>query len=249
MRIQRPAQRRNYLPLLGCGCAGIAGGLVLVLGLVILVVIPLLPNFALQFSGFTSKGNTETVFQNIAPAPTVVVQNAVQPEQVTINLGSLGTQPLNIEPNQTQYQVAVGTSNTGAPLATVVFTETGLIEMCYQRADLCGNSNAQYRNARVDLRPGGAIIYADVYIPDFGFWQPAGVVMRLDNSGRQFEVAGVDVGGVLYDLPSSGLGDQVADVALVGNELLNQVSMEASGGRYALSQVIIDDSTLTLVMR
>lgn len=221
----------------------------LVAAIVILILIPALPSLALQFSGFTSKGSTEAVFQNIPPAPTVVVQNAVQPEQVTINLGSLGSQPINIEPNQSQYQVAVGTSNTGAPMATVSFTEAGLIEMCYQRADLCGNSSAQYRNARIDLRPGGAIIYADVYIPDFSIWQPAGVVMHLDNSGRQFQVVGVDVGGVLYDLPTSGLGEQVADVARVGNELLNQLSLEASGGLYALSQVLIDDTTLTLVMR
>jgi len=249
MRIQRVQPRRDYLPLIGCGCVGITVGIILVVGVVVLLLIPALPGLALQFSGFQSKGNTEALFQNVPPAPTVAVQNAIQPEQVTINLGSLGSQPIAIEPNQTQYEVAVGTSDTGAPLATVAFTETGLMDMCYQRADLCGNSNAQYRNARVDLRPGGAIVYADVYIPDFGIWQPAGVVLRLDNSRRQFQVAGVDVGGVLYDLPPSGLGTQVTDVARVGNDLLNQVSLDASGGRYALSEVIIDDATLTLVMR
>jgi hypothetical protein len=247
-RIQRPSTRRNYLPFIACGCIGIVGGAMLVAGIVLLLLIPAMPGLALQFSGFQSKGSTNTVFQNVPPAPTVAVQNAAQPQQATINLGSYGSQPIAIEPNQTQYQVVVGTGNTGAPLATVSFTESGLMDMCYQRADLCGNSNAQYRNPRLDLRPGGAIIYADVYIPNFGIWQPIGVVLRLDNSQRQFQVAGVDVNGTLYDLPSSGLGDQVADVARVGNDMLNQLSLEASGGRYALSQVIIDDTTLTLVM-
>jgi hypothetical protein len=250
MRIQRAQpRRRNYLPLIGCGCVGITVGTILVIGIVVLLLLPALPGLALQFSGFQSKGNTEAVFQNVPPAPTVVVQNPVQPEQVTINLGALGSQPIPVEPNQTQYEVEVGTSNTGAPLATVAFTEAGLMEMCYQRADLCGNSNAQFRNARLDLRPSGAIVYADVYVPDFGIWQPAGVVLRLDNSRRQLQVAGVDVGGVLYDLPPSGLGTQVADMARVGNELLNQVSLDASGGRYVLSEVLIDDTTMTLVMR
>jgi hypothetical protein len=249
MRIQRPPARRNYLPFIACGCLGVGAGVLLVAGIVVLVLIPALPGLALQFSGFKSKGNTETVFQNVVPVPTVALQNGSAPQEAVINLGSLGSQTIQISPTQTQYEVLIGTSNTGAPLATVAFTETGLMDMCYQRADLCGNGNAQYRNARVDLRPGGAIIYADVYVPDFGIWQPAGVVLRLDNSQRQFQVAGVDVGGVLYDVPPNGLGQQVSDVARVGNEMLNQLSLEASGGRYALSQVIIDDTTLTLVMR
>jgi hypothetical protein len=248
-RIQRPSARRNYLPFIACGCLGIGVGVMLVAGIVVLLVIPALPGMALQISGFKTKGNTETVFQNIAPMPTIAVQNGVQPQQAIINLGSLGSQTIDIDPNQTQYQVVVGTSNTGAPLATVSFTESGLMDMCYQRADLCGNSNAQYRNPRIDLRPGGAIIYADVYVPDFGVWQAAGIVLRLDSSQRQLQVAGVDVGGVLYDVPPNGVGQQVSDVARVGNELLNQLSLEASGGRYALSQVMIDDTTLTLVMR
>jgi hypothetical protein len=221
----------------------------LVAVIVIFLVIPALPGLALQFSGYKTKGNTETVFQNVPTVPTVAVQNPTVPQEAVINLGSLGSQTIQINPTETQYEIVVGTGNNGAPLATVSFTETGLMDMCYQRADLCGNSSGQYRNPRIDLRPGGAIIYAEIYVPDFGIWQAAGVVLRLDSSQRQFEVAGVDVGGTLYDVPPNGLGQQVADVARVGNETLNQLSLEASGGRYALSQVIIDDTTLTLVMR
>jgi hypothetical protein len=73
-------------------------------------------------------------------------------------------------------------------------------------------------------------------------------VLRLDNSRRQFEVAGVDVGGVLYDLPPNDLGGRVNEVARVGNDILNQLTLDASGGRYALSEVQIDDNNLTLVM-
>ena len=250
-QIQRPNhKRRNPWPFLACGCLGALAGTVIVAGIVVLLLLPALPGLALQFSGFKTKGDTETVFQSAPPAASVAVQNAVEPQQVTVNMGTYGSQPITIDPNQTQYEVAIGTSNTGTPLATVTFTEAGLLDMCHQRADICSNSSSEYRNARIDLRPGGGIIYADVYIPEFGLWQPIGVVLHLDSSRRQFEVSGVDVGGVLYDLPPSGtLRDRVLEVARVGNDILNQLTLDASGGRYALSEVQIDDNELTLVMR
>jgi hypothetical protein len=249
MQIQRPTTKRSPLPFITCGCLGLLVGMMLVAGIVVLLLIPALPGIALQFSGFTSKGSTETVFQNVPLSNPVSVQNAVIPPAVTVNLGQYGSQEIPVAADQTQYQVAVGTSNTGAPLAVVSFSETGLMDICYQRADLCSSASSQYRNARIDLRPGGGIIYADVYIPEFGLWQPIGVVLRLDANRRQFEVAGVDVNGVLYDLPPNELGDRVNEVSRVGNDILNQLTLDASGGRYALSEVQIDDNTLTLVMQ
>src|SRR5215510_899925 len=132
MRIQRPPARRNYLPFIGCGCLGVGIGVMLVAGIVILLVIPALPGLALQFSGFKTKGNTETVFQNVPSVPTVAVQNPTVPQEAVINLGSLGSQTIQISPTQTQYEIVVGTGNNGAPLARVSFTETGLMDMCYQ---------------------------------------------------------------------------------------------------------------------
>jgi hypothetical protein len=94
------------------------------------------------------------------------------------------------------------------------------------------------------------VVYADVFVPDFGIWQAAGVVLRLDSSRRQFEVAGVDVGGTLYSLPPTGMADTtVMQVALTANDLLRQMTLEASGGRYVLSDVIIGETDLTLVLR
>jgi hypothetical protein len=249
MYVERPKPRRNVLPFVACGCLGLLVGLAVVAGIVVLLLIPSLPGLALQLNGFQSKGSTEAIFQNPPPVATVVVQNPVVPQQAVVNLGAYGSQEISIDPNQNAYEVAVGTSNTGAPLATVTFTESGLMDLCYQRADICSANNANYRNPRIDLRPGGGIIYAEAYIPEFNLWQPVGVVLRLDASRRQFEVAGVDVGGVLFEVPPSGMGDRVSEVARVGNELLNQLTLQASGGQYALSEVQIDDNTLTLVMR
>lgn len=247
MRIDRPLpRRRNQTLLIVCGCLAALGiGMILVGIIAVFIVVPLLPGLALQSAGFAPKGSTAQIFANAQPLPTVQVQNAVVPDQAVINLGSFGTQEL---PQTQDYTIAVG-NTTGGPVATVAFTEEGLMNLCYQRTDLCSNANDQYRNARIDLKPNGAIIYADVFIKDFSLWQPVGVVLQMDNSQRQFIVVGVDMSGTLYSVPPNGMGDTVTQIATKGNEVLRQLSLEASGGQYQLSQVLVDDTTLTLVMR
>jgi hypothetical protein len=240
-----PPRRSNRTLWLACGCLAVLGFAVILVGIItIFIVVPLLPGLALQTAGFSPKGNTAQVFANVPPQPTVQVQNPIIPTEAVINLGSFGSQNL---PQTRDYTVEVGNTASG-PTATVSFTEQGLMDLCYQRSDMCGSPNAQYRNPRIDLRPGGAIIYADVFIQDFGIWQPIGVVLRLDGSQRQFAVAGVDVSGTLYDLPPTGLGETVVQIATTGNQILQQLSLQAGGGQYQLTQVLIDDTTLTLVM-
>lgn len=247
MRIERATRRSSPLPLVGCGCAGILIGGTLVVVLALVVLLPALPGLAVRFAGFTPIGSTSGVFAAAPPPPEMQVQNPVAPGDAVLNLGSYGTQPLSADARY--YSVTTGTSAAGAPVALVTFTENSLMELCHQRTDICSNTNSQYRNVRLDLRPGGAVVYADLRLPELGIWQAVGVALRLDASGRQFEVAGVDVGGTLYDLPPSGLGEQVAQIAAAGNDLLRQLELIAGGGRYTLSQVYIDDTTLTLLLR
>jgi hypothetical protein len=123
------------------------------------------------------------------------------------------------------------------------------MQMCYQRSDICSGSNPQYRNVQLDLRPGGAILYADVTVPQLNVTQRVGVVMRLDGSRRQFEVAGVDVAGTLYDVPPNEFSTLVNDAQRTGNDILNQLTLEQGGAQYDLSEVQISDDTLTLVLR
>jgi hypothetical protein len=243
---KQPPRRRNWMPVLVCGClAALAFGMVLVGAIVLLVVVPLLPGLALQSAGFTPRGSTAQVFANVPPVPTIQLQNPVAPTQAVISLGSLGTQELS---QSQDSAIALGTTGDGSA-ATVSFTEDGLMNLCRQRSEICSNANDQFRNANIDLRPGGAIIYADVFIKQYSLWQPIGVVLHLDSSRQQFVVSGVDVNGTLYGLPSGDLGDSVAQVAAKGNDLLRQLTLEAGGGHYSLSEVLIDDTTLTLVMR
>lgn len=248
MRIDRPIPRRRGTnwTMIGCGCVGALALGVVILGVGLLLLLPVLPQLGLQAAGFSPKGDTDALFADVPPA-TIAVQNAVVPLEVVVDLGNYGQTTLQGETGA--YQVRVGTSDSGSQLAIVTFSENGLMQMCYQRSDICSGANPQYRNARLDLRPGGAILYADVTIPDIGITQTVGVVMRLDGSRRQFEVAGVDIAGTLYTVPPNEFNTLVNDAQRTGNDILNQLTLEQGGTQYDLSEVQISDDTLTLVLR
>jgi hypothetical protein len=245
MRIQRPAGR-SKLPYIGVGCA-----IVLAICLITTVVgaiflLPRLPEIVLQIGGFQPEGETDAVFANVTPIPTIQIENPVVPSQALIDLGSYGSEPLN--PSRYEYMLNVG-EVSGGQLATLTFTETSLMALCAQRTTVCSGTGGVYRNGRIDLRPQGAVIYADVYVAQLGSWQNLGVVMRLDSTNRQLQVIGVDLNGTLFSAPPTELGTIVRDIEQTGNDILRQVALEANNERYLLSEIRIDDTTLTLIMR
>ncbi len=225
-----------------CGClAGISILAVVMCIGAVLVLGPMLPGLALRFAGFSPAGNTEQVFSGVVAVPTVQLENAVGIPDATVNLGEYGEVAI-------PAPVAIG--NTGGGQAAVVeFSESQLMNLCYERSTVCTGGNGQIRNAQLDLRPGGGVVYADVYLRDVGLWQNVGAVFRLDSSGRQLEIVGVDVGGTLYSLPANALGEQVRQALDEGNALLNEAVLEAGGGQYRLADVQITDQSITLVMR
>jgi hypothetical protein len=218
--------------------------LMLIIGVVVLL--PALPRLAAQAAGFTPKGDTQAVFASIQPTPDIQIQNPVAPPDAVLNVNQPNVGPLPADQNY--YRVETGITDSGAPAAAVTFTEANLMDLCRQKTTLCSNTNSQFRNVRIDLRPGGAVVYADVQIPQLPVEQTIGVVLRLDSTGRQFEIVGVDIGGALFGIPSGELGDQVMQVAATGNTLLQQLELEA-GGQYRLSQVYMDDTTVTLLLQ
>jgi hypothetical protein len=248
-RIQRrPIRRRSSCSVLTCGC--LTSLIVLLAAAVVgfFLLRPNLANIAAQVMGFSERGSTAVLFQSVTPIPTVQLQNQVEPAQFTVDAGQYGAQTLSGD--SALYEVAVGTDASGAQAATVSFTEAGLQELCQQRADVCGPTNPRYRNARIDLRPGGAVVYADVVLQELGsIEQTVGAVLRLDGSGQRFEFAGVDIGGTVYDVPPHSFGATVSDLEQRGNDLLNQLRLDAAGSQFAVSQVSIDDDTLTVLLR
>lgn len=242
--------------LIGCGClsAGMIG-LVLVSVVGFVLFRPQLTALVVGAAGLEAQGETDAIFETVAAAPTttpVPLQNATRPQQVTVDLGSYGGQQA-INPNTVQADVQVGSdATTGQQTAVVRFTEAALLDLCRQQSTFCNNSDPQFQNVMFDLRPGGVIVYADVNVPtDLGIPvnDRVGLVLRLDNTGRRFAFAGVDLNGLLFDVPRDQFGDIITQYEQAGNDLLSQMTVDAGGGSLDLDSVQIDDTTLTLVLR
>src|SRR5215207_7308933 len=249
-QIRRPARRRPTWHYLGCGCLATLGILAMIAVIGVIVLLPRMPELAASVVGLSAEGETSTLFEDTSVEPTPQLQNATAPEQVTVNLGGYGGEQA-IDTNNENVQVEVGSDASGQQTAVVSFTEAGLLEICRQRSPVCNGSDPRFQNTRLDLQPNGAVIYADVSVPtQFGFTvqQPAGFVLQLDSSRRQFQFAGIDLNGNLYTNPPAQFADQEQQFEQTGNDILNQVTLDAGTGNLALSEVIIDDATLTLVM-
>jgi hypothetical protein len=248
MRIERPRRRRSSVLPLACGCLAVFGILVAV---VLVGGVLLLPNIISSVTGLTPKGETAEIFAEVTPQPTIILQNTAEPQQVTVDLGQFGQETLNN--NQPQlYNFTVGAGVGGQPMATATFTEAGLMNICYQRSTICGpnSSDPRFRNARIDLRPGGAVVYVDATVPQLGNIPfPVGVVVQWDSAARRAKVTGVDIGGTLYTPTQQSLSDLVTTVEQQMNQMIQQAALQINGGRYTVSEVSIDDSSVTLILR
>ena len=251
MRIQRyPYGRRNRGLSLGCGCGVLLVfvGVLACIGIYAFSSTPLLTGIALDLAGADRIGRTDALFEsNIAPeSRSVSVAGGTSAGRVTLSLGSYGQQTVDV--GLQGVSVVTGTGSTGAAMAQADFTENGLLQLCNQRGNICRDGDSRYRDIVIDLRPGGAVIYADV---NAGVWQRIGVVIRLNPTGTRFDVVGVDVGGVLYD-PNSLPGELstfTREIERVGNDALRQMVLDAAGGRYSLESMTIDEATLTVILR
>lgn len=216
--------------------------IVVVLAIGAVVVFLRTPSLALLVAGFKPQGSTSQIFAGQANPPPVQLENPVSPPQAMVDLGSSGTQELPASNVQT------GTLN-GTSAATVSFTENDLMNLCRQRTTFCSNANPQYQNVSIDLQPDGGIVYADVNVPELGLAQTIGVALKLNSTHRQFDVAGVDMGGTLYGLPSGQLGQRVQEIANKANELLQTASLDVGNGVYNLADIRIDTNSITFVMQ
>ena len=249
MHVQRRPSRRGALPYIGCGCLALLTTCLIVGGIGIVLLLPSLPGFALQAVGFQPQGQTDSVFAEVTQIPPAPLQNPVVPGQVVIELGAYGSEPR--PPTFYDYPLAVGSDPTGARVASAAFSEATLMALCRERLSICSPAgNGQIRNTVIDLRPGGAVVYAEVFVPQLATWQNLGAVLRLDASGRRFTFAGVDINGALYAAPPAGMGlDNIgAEIERVGNDVLRQLALNTGDARFELSRAYIDDSTLTLTL-
>lgn len=250
---QRMIPRRRRGPsILSCLAGCLLGAVVLVIIGVIAVVVllPHIPSLAARVAGLNSRGQTAAIFTSATPAPVIQLQDASKPAQITVNMGDYGGEQTLDTSN---YNVEVGADSTGTQTAVATFSEADLLAICQQRSPLCNGSDPRFKNPRIDLRPGGMVFYADATIPNqynVTLSQTVGVVMKLDASGKQFEFAGIDLGGELFDNPPEQLADTVDKMQAGANALLTQVTVDAGSGQaLTVSQINIDDNNLTLVLR
>lgn len=258
MQVKRgQGKRRNGMACLGCG----AITLILVMTLIVVggfLVINYLPNLTLQAAGFQPAGDTNAVLQEAPPVvmPEVVVVATIPPSEIVVSAGDLGERTLDVPAGAVQIESgqlvsAAGESGeTTAPdVLRVTVDENGMLDICRQYSPICGPSgDPRLRNVMFDLRPGGAVVNGEFFIPQLNAWQPAGVVMRLTSANR-LEVMGVDVGGTLYSAPPGEMSQLVQEAEIRANELLQQLALNAGGSRYALQTVSIDEGTLTMLLQ
>ena len=247
----RPVRRRQTsLVAVGCGCFLLLGASALVILAAVLLFRPNLSGIVAQIAGLRSEGETAQVFDEVTPVPTIELLNPTQPADISLNLGEYGVREL--DPNSNLYDFTLGELPSGGQAAVATFSEAGLMELCRAQSALCSDQSPdpRIRNPRIDLRPGGAVVYVDVTFPEYGgLTQTAGIVLTLDSTRRQFAFAGVDLNGSLYAVPPESFGTTITEFETRGNELLRQLSVQAGGGYYTLSEVIIDDQNLTVVLR
>lgn len=245
--LRRYPYRRHFPAwLMGCGAFLLLA--TLLCGLATLILLPRIGEIGARLAGLEPAGNTDDVFTAGTPIPEVVVQNPVIPERVEIDPGAYG-RPLSLDPRALSGNVAIGQDLTGASLGRATFNETDLLNLCLEQTLICGAGDGRIRNARIDLRPGGAVINADFYIPQLATWQSGGLVLRLESQNARFNIVGVDLGGTFYQVPPGQLQDTVTEVSQRGNALLRELSIRAGGETLQLAEVYADDTTLTLILR
>jgi hypothetical protein len=248
MRVERYQYRRkSKLPLNKVGCWVIAGGMGLLICLFLSMFMVALPSIVLRIAGFDALGQTSQLLDNSAQsqiAPTLLNGQAV--EQVVISAGGLGQ--TTISGNTSSYTVVVGTSDTGIPLAQAQIDEAGMITLCQQFSTMCSSNSNPVRNAHFDFRPGGMVVIADVFISQLNLWQTLNMVMQL-NASNHLDIVGVDIGGMLYDLPSAQFGDVARQAEQIANQALQALAIQANGAVYDLAEVVITDTHLIATFR
>jgi hypothetical protein len=99
---------------------------------------------------------------------------------------------------------------------------------------------SRLRDPWIDLKPGGAVVYADVDL-EIG-WQRVGAVLMVDGTGQQIQVVGVDVDGRLYSTPPGG---QIAELAKrvesEANRALRELAFLDPAGQLAIQKISVTE--------
>jgi hypothetical protein len=264
MQLKRypPIRRRSRLPFIIFGCVAtvlLCGGGSILVGFLLTNV---LPSIAMQAAGFQATGRTDDVFAAATEfAPEFFVQSTLDPNQVILDVGQFGQRTLNTETSTIQIEIGsstaveggmadMGGSGGAAPATEVrlIFDAADLLDLCFQYSVICAAESTPIRNVRFILRNGGIIAQGEFYVEQAGIWQTVGVVMR-QSGVNQLTLAGVDLNGTLYTTPSGELTALIDNATDTANEVLRQLTVQASGQQYTLSAMYFESNAITVIMR
>jgi hypothetical protein len=241
MQVERFNPRKKTNPLLmGCGCLFV--GLMLS-GVAVLVALLFFQEpikaAVLQTVGLEEVGDVDTILNNTAQ-PVPQLENPQPVEDIVLNAGDY-SQTLDTS-SSNDYTVVVGEVNE-QPQLQISFDEAGLLAQCQQYSPICSSGSSQISNASFDFKPNAVIVRGQFQIPAV-----SGLVVQVQNENR-LAVLGLEVAGSIF-APSSP--EQVAlieDAAAQVNGLLQNLTAQTGGASYTLSNIIIDETTMTLIMR
>lgn len=253
--------------------AGCAVTVVLLVG-VVLVVTP--AAIALRLAGFRTEGRTEDLLDQQASVVPPTIEWAEQPDhsataaalgdsesmQATSTDDGPPSGPVSLD------QVMVDAWFLSQPTAVSVSDALGRVERglsgdnelaYYFEFDEMGINTylaawfgeylaqeTRLRNIWLDLKPGGAILYADVNL-EVG-WQRVGAVLMLDASGRQLILAGVDIGGRLYSTPPDGqIASLAAQLEDESNRALRELAFVDPAGRLVVQRISLGDDSIQIL--
>ncbi len=214
------AKRKLMIP----GCA-----VLLVVLLIFMLSAP--AALALRLAGFRSEGKLDGYLaaQAVTPRPTILWQHALATPTPLATPGMAGSiapnvgsgqalsvplesvkvsiwflpQPYTFYPEQIYAtRLERGKLETGRTAYFIQFDEQGINSYLSHWFGAYVEREARLRNPWLDLKAGGAVLYADVNL-EVG-WQRVGAVFMLDASGRQLMLAGVEMNGRLYSTPPDG---------------------------------------------
>lgn len=222
----------------------------------VVIILPAAPQIALQIAGFQPAGQTDDLFVNTAPeaiAPSVLdTSNNTSPPRsinasiVTVSSPDIGTTSVDMSP----YTVQQFRDAQERETVAVRLSEAELLSICQTQTTLCnGRNDLPVSNLRFDTRPGGAIIYADVTLPELGISQNAGFVVQFMPESARFTIAGVDLDGTLYKSPPETFGISLSELEVRGNNALQQARVQLGGITYGIAGIYADDTSVTIVLR
>lgn len=180
------------------------------------------------------------------PAVQIVPETVSAVETVTVNVQ--GQQSV-VDVQAAHVQRAEQAQATdGGSAFYAEYTESGANSLVddlfvqYATADV----QQQVRNPRVDLKPGAMVVYAEANL-EIG-WQEVALILTFNETGTQFQIAGIDIAGQRFNNPPAGfLTDLMQTVETQGNQALQNAQIVTPNGPLNIQQIYIAENMLQIV--